>query len=95
MFTKEDTGNLPEGENTFNLGSEQELQDITFTKEKVEAKLKKLKPSSAPGPDQIWPRVLQRLSETLASPLAIIFTTCMKEGSVLPDWKLANVTPIF
>ena len=95
VFTREDTSNLPEVKDTFHLGREYELQDIIFTKEKVESKLKKLKPSSAPGPDQIWPRVLQKLSGSLAIPLAIIFTTCMNEGSVPPDWKLANVTPIF
>jgi hypothetical protein len=53
------------------------------------------KPSSAPGPDKIWPRVLQRLAATLCIPLAIIFSTFMAEGSVSPDWNLANVTPIF
>ena len=91
----EDVSNLPEVENNFHYGEDNELQDIKFTKEKVKAKLRKLKPTSAPGPDQIWPRVLQRLASTLCIPLAIIFSTCMAEGSVPPDWKLANVTPIF
>ena len=95
VFTREVLNNLPEVEKVFHYSEDHELQDIKFTKDKVKEKLAKLKPSSAPGPDQIWPRVLQRLSCTLCVPLAIIFNTCMTEGSVPPDWKLANVTPIF
>ena len=95
VFTREDLINMPQAEQSFKLGEDQELQDIKFTREKVKAKLSKLKPSSAPGPDKIWPRVLQKLADTLCIPLAIIYSTCMAEGSVPPDWKLANVTPIF
>jgi hypothetical protein len=95
VFTRENLANMPEVEQNFHFSQDQELQDIKFTRETVKAKLAKLKPNSAPGPDQIWPRVLQKLSATLCIPLAIIFTTCMEEGSVPPDWKLANVTPIF
>ena len=95
VFTREDLTRLPDVEQNFPYSEDHELQDVSFTKEKVKAKLAKLKPSSAPGPDKIWPRVLQRLSTTLCIPLAIIFSTCMAEGCVPPDWKLANVTPIF
>ena len=86
---------MPEVEQNFPYSEDHELKDIMFTKEKVKAKLAKLKPSSAPGSDKIWPRVLSKLAATLAIPLTIIFSTCMAEGSVPPDWKLANVTPIF
>ena len=95
VFTREDLTNLPEIENNFHFSENNELKEIIFTREKVRVKLARLKPCSAPGPDKLWPRVLQRLSSTLCIPLAIIFSTCMKEGSVPPDWKLANVTPIF
>ena len=86
---------MPEVEDNFPYGEDDELRNIKFTKDKVKAKLSKLKPSSAPVPDKIWPRVLKRLAPTLSIPLAIIFSTCMEEGAVPPDWKLANVTPIF
>ena len=66
-----------------------------FTKEKVKAKLSKLKPSSAPGPDQIWLSVLYKLAGALCTPLNMVFSTCMAEGSASPDCKVANVTPIF
>ena len=95
VFTREDTTNLPEVEKNFDYSEDHELKDILFTREKVRVKLARLNPSAAPGPDKLWPRVLQKLSNTLSIPLAIIFSTCMSEGSVPPDWKLANVTPIF
>ena len=95
VFTRENLNNLPEVEQKFEYSEEHELKDITFTREKVRLKLAKLNPNSAPGPDQIWPRVLQRLATSLSIPLATIYSTCMQEGSVPPDWKLANITPIF
>ena len=65
VFTREDMISLPEAENKFFFSEDHELQDIQFTKEKVKAKLSKLKPSSAPGPDHIWPRILNKLAGTL------------------------------
>jgi hypothetical protein len=61
----------------------------------VKKKLENLKPSSAPGPDGVWPRVLQKLASSLSIPLALIFTKLFQEGSVPSIWKQANVTPIF
>ena len=95
VFTREDMANFPKAEKNFFYSEDHELRDIMFTKEKVKTKLNKLKPSSAPGPDKIWPKVLNKLASTLSIPLATIFNSCMEEGSVPPDWKLANVTPIF
>ena len=95
VFTREDLANLPEVEHNFPHSEDKELQNIKFTREKVRVRLSKLKPSSAPGPDQIWPKVLNRMAAALSIPLSIIFSTCVAEESVPPDWKLANVTPIF
>ena len=53
VFTREDLANLPEVEQNFPHSEDEELQNIKFTREKVRVKLSKLKPSSAPGPDQI------------------------------------------
>ena len=85
--------NMPMAENLF--AGEEALVDVDITEEKVKQKLKKLRPDSAPGPDKLWPRVLQRLSDVLAKPLAIIYTRCLGEGTVPPEWKLANVAPVF
>ena len=93
VFTQEDCSNLPEAENIF--AGEEPLEDVDITEEKVKAKLEKLRPDSAPGPDKLWPRVLVKLADILAKPLSIVYTRCLGEGTVPPDWKLANVAPIF
>ena len=93
VFTNEDCNNLPEAENL--IAGKDALEDCDITEEKVKAKLHRLKPNSAPGPDKLWPCVLQKLADVLPQPLAIVFTRCLGEETVPPDWKLANVTPIF
>ena len=49
----------------------------------------KLKPNSAPGPDRLWPRVLQKLADVIALPLSAIYNKCLAEVTVPPDWKAA------
>ena len=66
-----------------------------INRERVEKKLKALKPKSAPGPDKISRSVLHSMADILSEPLASIFVKCQQEGVVPDVWKLANVTPIF
>ena len=93
VFTEEDLSNIPSPEVLYK--GDNPLEEVSFTAGKVRKKLANLKPSSAPGPDMIWARVLHELSEVLAEPLAMVFTSCMQEGVVPADWKRANVSPIF
>jgi hypothetical protein len=93
VFTQEDCSNIPETEQLFT--GDTPLETVEVTEDKVKKKLEKLKPSSAPGPDKLWPRVLNKLSAVIALPLSIVYTKCLAEGTVPPDWKAANVTPIF
>ena len=69
--------------------------DCDITEDNVKAKLHRLRPNSGPGPDKLWPCVLPKLADVLAQPLANVFTRCLGEETVPPDWTLANVTPIF
>jgi hypothetical protein len=50
---------------------------------------------SAPGPDRVWTKVLHRLADTIAAPLAVIFAKLLDEGNVPQIWKDALVCPIF
>ena len=93
VFTREDCSNMPDAEQLFT--SDIPLETVEITEVTVRKKLEKLKPSSAPGPDKLWPRVLHKLSSVIALPLSIVYTKCLAEGTVSPDWKLANVTLIF
>ena len=93
MFTEEDMSNIPQAENLCKDGDE--LESVEFTAEKVEKKLKQLRPTAAPGPDKIWARVAHDLASELSIPLAMIYTRCMEEGVVPEEWKWANMTPIY
>ena len=92
MFTTKDLRKLPDAEQLFH-GSDP-LVTVNVTVESVRKKLKKLKPNSAPGPDKLWPRALNKLACVIAFPLSIVNTRILAEGTIPPEWKLANVTPI-
>ena len=49
MFTKEDLSSMPRVEKLYQ--GEEFLSYMNFTPEEVNAKLKKLRPTAAPGPD--------------------------------------------
>lgn len=68
---------------------------LTFTKETVEASLKKLDPSKALGPDGIPARLLKETAIQVAPSLCALFNKSLSLGIVPDDWKLANVVPVF
>ena len=57
--------------------------------------MKKLNIYKAVGPDDIHPRVLRELQDTLVVPLTIIFNKSLREGKLPLDWRIAIVTAIF
>ena len=71
------------------------MPDICITTKGVLKLLKNLQPNKAPGPDNIGPRVLKVLADTIADPLTRIFNKSLQEGCVPQDWKHAKVAPIF
>ena len=93
VFTQENLGELPTPEQLYE--GEEPLADVIFDEKDVKKKLENLKPSSAPGPDGVWPRLLQKLAAVFATPLHLIFSKLFQEGNVPSIWKQANVCPIF
>jgi len=61
----------------------------------VRKKLERLNPSSAPGPDKVYPRFLKECAGELSVPLAIIYEKSLNECKVPDDWKSTNITPIY
>ena len=59
------------------------------------SKLKGLKTSSSPGPDNVHPRVLKEGAEFLAKPRAIIFSKSLDNSYLPNDWTLGTIVPIF
>ena len=68
VFTQEDLDELPLPEQLYQ--GEEPLIDVIFGETDVKKKLENLKPSSAPGPDGVWPRLLQKLAAVFATPLS-------------------------
>jgi hypothetical protein len=68
---------------------------VVITESLIRKKIDKLKKDSAPGPDQIHPRVLKEMKYIISEPLAHIFRQSMNTGTVPRDWKTARVIPIF
>ena len=54
-----------------------------------------LRVDKAPGPDNIHPRVLMEVAESVSETLMDIFNNSLESGQVLEDWRVANVTPLF
>ena len=95
VFTEEDSENIPEPRQTFDPGGGDPLTDINFTSEMVKKKILNVRKASAPGPDNVTPRLLHETVDVISVPLAIIFSKSFREGVVPDDWKQANITPIF
>ena len=95
-FTIENMNNIPKPLQVFkgNL-KKRDYLDITITEEMVMKKLEKLNTNKCPGIDQIHPKLLFELRETLAAPLTKLFVTSLEQGVVPSDWKDAGVTPLF
>ena len=56
---------------------------------------KKLKSDLSSGPDGLPPLLYKRVKDSLAYPLALMFTQLFSVGIVPYEWKNAIVTPIF
>ena len=93
VFTEENLEDMPQVQQQYS--GDDPLVDVIITQDKVRKKLSRLKPSSAPGPDKVWAKVLHSLSDVLAEPLAVVYSKLLQEGAVPDIWKTANVCPVF
>ena len=72
-----------------------QLNNIVFSVSMIEKQLLIMDAQSAPGLDEIHPRVLKHLASIVAATLENIFTKSMETGCLLPAWKSALVKPMF
>ena len=72
-----------------------DFRDCTFSRESVVKFLSGIRPHKAPGPDNIYPKILVECAEELADVVLTIFKSSYDSGCVPTDWKLANITPLF
>ena len=74
---------------------DENMPDIVVSQEGVQALLSRLKPSKAPGPDEIASRFLKEFSAELAPALTLIFSNSLDKAKLPKDWLHARVSPIY
>ncbi len=67
-----------------------EKYNHAITQEEVQQAINKMKPKSAPGPDQILPIMVTSAETVLAAPLQHLCNICWKSGEVPKSWKKDN-----
>ena len=75
--------------------TDKKLEDCLITSEKVKEKIRKLRPTSAPGPEGIGAGLLQELEDLVSPALTVLYKKLLEEKFTPDDWKVANVSPIF
>ena len=71
------------------------MGEITVDPNEVLKLLNNLKIHKAPGPDGLSARVLKECSSEISPILVLIYNETLAQGTVLDDWRQANVAPIF
>ena len=72
-----------------------QIPSITVSVNEVVNLLQHLDPHKATGPDEIPAYFLKELSYEIALILTLIFQSSLHQGSLLEEWKTANIIPIF
>ena len=91
VFTCEDITNIPTVDST---GSPLLDDSIEITPTVVFNKFMALQNNKSPGPEG-WPiTIIKSVSKFISVPLSILFNKSLNSGTLPPDWKCANVTPI-
>jgi len=96
VFTVEDTEHISTAELSFRGGDDDKLCDIYIDESVVKKKLDSLhRPiDKAAGADDISPRVLIEVKDTITFPITQIMKCSLASGIVPDDWKAAHVTPV-
>ena len=71
------------------------LEDVDVSPQKVEVKLASLRTNSSPGPDEMHPRILRESAQALSVPLSMLLRKSLDSGTLPPEWKAGEITPIY
>ena len=91
VFTDDDPQAIPPN---FPALTEEKIENVVFSVEKVEEVLTDLKPNKAAGPDGVEGKLLKECAQEMAPILCRIFRKSMDEGEVPKGWKEAHIVPI-
>ncbi len=91
VFTKEDTNEIPAPTEVF---KDDVLIDVDITEDLVRKKLNEINQNKSAGADNLHPRVLKEISESLVTPVTLIYRKSLDESFLPQVWRDANITPI-
>ena len=91
VFVDEDLTSVP---NILEIFTQDTLESIDFSEEKLLEKLQQLNPNKSPGPDGWHPYFLRELANELCKPLSILFRKSLRERVVPNEWLRALITAI-
>ena len=93
VFTTEpDTGEMPYFEERV---YDEAISNIDITENMVKEKLKAIKVNKSPGPDNIHPRALHEIKDSISEMITIIFSTSLRTKTLPNEWKHARVSAIY
>ena len=70
-----------------------ELRDLDFSEEDFNNSMAELRPTSAPRPDGLHPKLLNKCRNALKTPMMIIWRKSMDEGHIPQNLKDGNINP--
>lgn len=94
VFSQETMNNMPEPVAVFVGEEEDRLGSLRVNRDDVVRALKRVREDKAAGSDEMSPRIITKITDSIADPLCNIFNSSLSDGIVPDDWKRANVTPI-
>ena len=71
------------------------ISTIFVTEKMVREEILKLNVNKSCGPDNVHPRLLLELVDSLSKPIALLLQRTMEEGDIPTEWKSASISPIF
>ena len=93
FFTQDADICRPDGVDEVN--AHPELCDLTFTTNQVLAVLSCLDVNKASGPDEIPAKTFRETAHEIAPSLCDLFNKLLRLGSLLAEWKLPNIVPVY
>ncbi len=94
VFTVERLDVIPQGDEIYRGDEVGTLTNISISREDVIRQIDRLKVTKAPGPDEIFPRVLKECKGEISGHLLEVFRKSLDTGVVPDSWRQAHVIPI-
>ena len=91
VFVKERYGEIPR----LNRRTESSISDLHVASDMVKQEIFNMKVNKSCGPDEVPPRILKELLDSLSAPIALFLDKTLECGVLPLDWKRAYVSPIF